>query len=104
MNGATHTTRMTLLTLICAFELEQRLARDLGALGITGYTVTRANGVGIHGPRKYGVLDGANERLEMLLKESLAEKVFALLAANYTGDAVIAFAQGVAAFPRSHFE
>jgi nitrogen regulatory protein PII len=98
------TTKVHLVTIVCGNELEERVARDLAALGgISGFTVTRANGRGLHGPRKFGVTDSANIRLEILVVPPWADKVVAMLVANYQGDPLTAFVQEVLALPQSHF-
>ena len=72
------TTKVHLVTIVCGNELEERVARDLAALGgSSGFTATRANGRGLHGPRKFGVTDSANIRLEILVVPPWADKVVA---------------------------
>jgi hypothetical protein len=98
------TATVHLVTIVCANELENRLFADLKDLGgITGCTVLRANGRGLHGPRQFGFVDGANLQIEMLVPSPLAKKIFELLAAKYEGDALTAYMHEVEAFPRSHF-
>jgi hypothetical protein len=98
------TAKVHLVTIICANELESRLVADLQELGgISGCTVLRANGRGLHGPREYGIVDGANLQFEILVPSPLAKTIFELLAAKYDGDALTAYSQAVEAFPRSHF-
>jgi hypothetical protein len=80
------------------------LVADLKELGgISGCTVLRANGRGLHGRREYGIVDGANLQFEILVPAPLAKKIFELLAEKYDGDPLTAYAQEVEAFPRSHF-
>jgi len=88
-----------LVTIICGVELEERLQHDLKARGL-GYTVTHANGRGVHGPRTFGMVDGANIRTEILVTPAELPKVIELVK-GYQGDAVTAYMQDVAAFPRS---
>jgi hypothetical protein len=98
------TAKVQLVTIICGNELERRLANDLKALGgVTGYTVTRAEGRGLHGPRKFGLFDGANVRIEVLVTAPWREKITEMLLANYEGDPLTAFAQEVEALPGNHF-
>jgi hypothetical protein len=71
--------------------------------GVSGYTVTRANGRGLHGPRKFGIVDGANVRIEILVTAPCAKKLVELLVARYEGDPLTAYVQEVDALPQSHF-
>lgn len=98
------TTKVQLVTIVCANELEHRLVADLKGLGgVSGCTVIRANGRGLHGPRQFGVIDGANLQFELLVPSTVAKKIFELLAAKYDGDALTAYMQEVEAFPAGHF-
>jgi len=98
------TAKVQLLTIVCANELEERLAADLRAFsGISGYTLTHANGRGLHGPRELGIVDGANVRIEVLMAPQLAQKVLDLLAVKYDEEPLTAYMQEVEAFPRAHF-
>jgi hypothetical protein len=40
-----------------------RIASELRALGVSGYTKTEADGWGLHGSRQFGIVDGANVRM-----------------------------------------
>jgi hypothetical protein len=89
---------------VCASELEDRLVADFKELGgISGCTISRADGRGLHGSRRFGIVDGANLKFEILVPSPLSKRVLELLAAKYDGGALIAYTQEVEAFPRSHF-
>ena len=98
------TAKVKLVTIICANEMEDRLARRLQSLGcVHGYTTTQASGRGVHGPRKRGFVDGGNLRIEILMGEAAHAEVMGLLAAEFTEEPLMAFVQDVEAFPREHF-
>jgi|AntAceMinimDraft_1070359.scaffolds.fasta_scaffold52078_2 nitrogen regulatory protein P-II 2 len=71
-----------LLTIIVESALESRLLNDLSEAGITGYTVTMAHGAGLRGQRE-GDLQGGNVKVECVLKEEVADTIFALLHRDY---------------------
>jgi nitrogen regulatory protein PII len=71
-----------LLTIVVESALESRLLHDLAAAGITGHTVTMAHGAGLRGQRE-GDLQGGNVKVECVLKEEVAEKVFEILHQQY---------------------
>jgi hypothetical protein len=101
---STATAKVKLITIICGLELEQRVSTDLKTLdGIGGYTRMVAGGQGTHGARKFGLVDGANVRLEILVAPKYAGQVLELLEANFRDDALIAYVQEVAAIPSKHF-
>lgn len=61
--------------MIAAFELEERLVKDLRALGVKDYALGQVDGRGVHGTRMSGLADAPNMRLEILVGPSLAEKI-----------------------------
>jgi nitrogen regulatory protein P-II 2 len=95
--------KVTLVTVIAGFELRERVMRDLTSLGVTGCTLVRADGHGLHGTRKYGVLDGANVQIETLVSAEVAEKILDLVETGYTGEAILAFAHEVRAVAFERF-
>ncbi len=98
------TVSVKLITIICASELEDHLAEDLRALGhVSGYTITKAAGRGLHGPRTLGFIDSGNVRIEILLRKEKAEALLKMLASKHGDDALTAFVQDVEAFPPRHF-
>jgi hypothetical protein len=63
------TAKVTPITAIAAFELEQRLVTDRMALGMKGNTLGKVDGRGLQGgPRRVaGLVDAPNLRLEMFV-------------------------------------
>jgi hypothetical protein len=95
------TSKATLVTIVCATELEDRLAEGFGKLGfVTGYTTTSAGGRGLHGPRQRGFFDGGNLRIEILVTPAHAETMMEFLTAEFGDDALMAFAHDVDALVR----
>jgi hypothetical protein len=95
--------KLKLVTILGSFELGSRIASDLRALGVSGYTKTKADGWGVHGSRQFGIVDGANVRFETLVAAELAHKILQTVAANFAGQAVVAFSCAVDAVPSNHF-
>jgi nitrogen regulatory protein PII len=95
--------KVTLVTVIAAFELEQRLLHDLKVLGLDAYTVGKVDGRGLHGLRTAGLVDAPSLRLEILVQASLAESILDLLANSYADAPLIAYVHDVAAVPAENF-
>lgn len=95
---------LKLVTLIIPFELSESVLGELATAGVTAYTSTRADGRGLHGPRKNGFLDSANLRVEILTTPAIAAELFAIVTKRYADAAVVAFSMDVDAVPASHFE
>ena len=94
---------MKLLTVFASFDLEARVLGDLRALGASGYTVDSVNGRGAHGVRRYGVVDGANVRVQSLLREDVARAALRLFASDYAEEPVVAFLTDAEAVPANRF-
>jgi len=97
------TTKITLVTVIAAFELQARLAKDLKAAGVKGYTVGKVDGHGTHGHRAAGIADASSIRIEMLVSPTVAEAILKRLASEYADQPLIAYVQEVQAMPAEHF-
>lgn len=95
--------KVTLVTLIAAFELEDRLVADLRSLGVNAYTVGRVGGRGEHGTRIPGLADAPNLRIEMLVHRDLSRNILRAVATSYVDQPVIAYVQEVEAVPAAHF-
>ena len=93
MTTAAKTTAVKLVTVIASFDMEGRVLADMASLGATGYTVSSVNGRGVHGRRHYGVIDGANVRIESLVTPDVARGLLEHLAATYADEPLIAFSQ-----------
>ncbi len=97
------TEKVKLVTIIVPYLLEDRVAKELIELGATGYSSTKINGHGSHGPRKYSFVEGSNIKLEVLVHDELALKILTNLATRYSRDAIVAYALDVEAIPQGHF-
>ena len=104
-NGMTQaqTARVTLVTIIGASELQDRLLDDVRSAGARGYTFAQVGGGGLHGPRRRGLWEVGNVRIELLVSREVATRVLACVDENYKGQSVIAFQQEVEAAPHEHF-
>jgi nitrogen regulatory protein P-II 2 len=97
------TAKVRLVTLIAAFELEERLVKDLRALGVKGYMVGKVNGRGVHGTRMAGLSDAPDLRLEMLVAPALAEKILERVARRYVDQPIMGYVHDVQAVPGDLF-
>jgi nitrogen regulatory protein P-II 2 len=99
----TDTVRVSLVTVIAVFELEERFVEDLRALGVKGYTVGKVEGRGAHGHQMAGLVDAPNMRLEMLVPPALARRVLERIADRYADQPIMAFCHEVEAMPADLF-
>jgi hypothetical protein len=98
------TAKIKLVTVIASSELQERLIADLRRLGASGYTIsTTASGGGLHGPRKRGILELGNVRIETLVPAEVAAAVLEQVIHGYDDLPLIAYMQDVEAVPREHF-
>lgn len=74
--------KMTLVTIVAEAILEDRLVRDLHAVGATGHTITTVHGAGSRGVRVGASGDG-NVRIETLVGSEVAEALLGVLADRY---------------------
>ncbi len=70
------------VTIIAEAVLEQRLVRDVQAVGAQGWTVSNARGQGT-GSVRASEWEGANLRLETLVAPEVADLVLDLLVRDY---------------------
>ena len=101
--SAVKTEKVKLVTIITPFVLEERIAEELIQLGATGFSTSKLNGHGAHGPRKYGIIDGANIRIEVIVHAELAQEILSQLGTRYPKDALVAYSMDVEAIPPGHF-
>jgi hypothetical protein len=97
------TARVTLLTIIAVTELEDRLVRDLKALGVRGYTIDRVEARGAHGHRMAGLTDATDLRFELFVSPTVAHKVLERIAKSYKDQPIMAYLHEVEAMPAEHF-
>jgi hypothetical protein len=103
MPTPTKTAKVTLVTVIAGFEMKERISKDLTSLGVSGCTIVRADGHGLHGTRKFGLLDGANVQIEVLVPAKVGAKILDLIATSYAGEAVLAYSHEVEAVAAERF-
>jgi len=82
VNTPTH----LLLTIVCEALLESELEQELPRLGVTGYTIIDARGLGVHGRRSGAWRKEGNIRVEILCTPPLAERVVDHLRREYERD------------------
>jgi nitrogen regulatory protein P-II 2 len=97
------TVRVVLVTVIAAFELEDRLIEDLRRVGVKGYTLGKVDGRGVHGAVMAGLVDAPNMRLEMLVSHAVATRVLERIARSYVDQPIMAYSHEVDAMPADHF-
>lgn len=97
------TAKVRLVTVVAAFELEERLVKDLTGLRVPGYTMGRVDGRGLHGPRMAGLVDAPNMRIEMLVSPGLAARIIERITQKYADQAIIAYVHDVEAVPHDQF-
>jgi nitrogen regulatory protein P-II 2 len=97
------TARVRLVTVIAAFETEERLLRDLKGLGVKGFTLGKVEGRGLHGRRMSGLTDAPNLHVEMLVDRELAARILERVARSYADQPVLAYVYDVDAVPVDHF-
>lgn len=97
------TARVVLVTVIAAFELEDRFVEDLRRLGVKGYTLGKVDGRGVHGAVMAGLVDAPNMRLEILVPHAVASRVLERIATRYADQPIMAYMHEVDAMPADHF-
>jgi nitrogen regulatory protein P-II 2 len=75
-------TTVSLVTIVAETALKTRLTKDLKQLGVSGYTVTAANGEGSRNSRA-GDVDGGNVMIQCLVSRSLSVEIMNHLEADY---------------------
>lgn len=70
------------VTIVAESILESRLIDDLRAAGALGWTITSAHGEGPRG-RRVSDFEGGNVRVETLVSEDVAERIWSRLAQAY---------------------
>lgn len=103
MTAQFETASIKLVTIVAPFGFSERIAKELRALGATGYTKSKADGWGVHGSREYGLIDSANIRFEVLAGPDIATKILRSVSQKFEDEAIVAFSQDVEAVPHRHF-
>jgi nitrogen regulatory protein PII len=90
------TEKRTLLTVVTESVVEQTLLREFERLGVKGYTISDARGMGSRGNRDAAWQELANVRIEIVCARAQAEQLLAHLKAHYFDDyAMVSFMQEV---------
>lgn len=84
-----------LLTIVCESVLEPFLEEELPRLGVHGYTITDARGLGSHGRRSGAWRKESNIRVEILCDEMMLEAIVNHLRAEYERDYGLLMFSGV---------
>jgi hypothetical protein len=90
-----NTTPLSLITIVAESVLQERLINDILRCGAKGYTLTTVQGEGSRHRRVSQAPEG-NIKLESVVSDAVAERLLALLAAEYFPHyAVIAYTSQV---------
>jgi nitrogen regulatory protein PII len=90
-----NTVALKRVTIIAEALLEERLIRDLKALGSRGHTITEARGSGSRGVRA-SEWEGKNIKLETIVSHEVAHRILERLTERYFEHyAVIAYLENV---------
>ncbi len=90
------TKKKTLLTIVTESVVEPTLLRELERMGVKGYTVSDARGMGSRGARDAAWQELANIRIEIICARAKAEEVLEHLQTRYFKDyAMVSFIQEV---------
>jgi nitrogen regulatory protein PII len=90
------TEKKTLLTIVTESVVEPTLLRELERMGVKGYTVSDARGMGSRGARDAAWQELANIRIEIICARVQAEEVLEHLQTRYFKDyAMVSFLQEV---------
>jgi nitrogen regulatory protein P-II 2 len=86
---------LKLVTVVAEAVLEERLVREVKALGARGYTLSDVRGEGSRGVRA-SEWEGRNVKLETLVTAAVAERILEHLATRYFAHyAVVAYVENV---------
>jgi nitrogen regulatory protein P-II 2 len=77
-----HLTKLKRVTIIFQDELEKRLASDLKALGVKGYTIDKVRGEGLEGLRT-SEWEGENIRMVSVCSPAICDKILEHLHKHY---------------------
>lgn len=85
----TELSRVICLTIVAESILEQRLTQEISDAGAKGWTLSPAQG---HGPRNRRVseIEGGNVRIDVLVSDAVAQRIWAILEERYFPDYAIA--------------
>jgi hypothetical protein len=104
MTESKQTAKLKLVTVIGPAPLEALIIELIGKEEASGYTLTKAVGLGLHGSRRSGFVDSGNVRVEALVAEEPARRLLAKVAEQRARHHLIAFMVDAEAVPFDHFE
>ena len=78
------TSNRQLVTIVSEAVVEHKLIDDIKACGAKGYSLSHVRGEGVTGNRSLD-LNGPSVRLETVVTDSVAEKIFEMLSDKYFG-------------------
>lgn len=85
-----------LVVIIGETVLQNRIIELLHTLGVTGYTVSQAQGAGRHGSRQSDLADyNTNIEIKTVVSLSISDEIFAGLVKYQADHALIAFRQKI---------
>lgn len=76
------TVERQLITIVAEAVVERRLVDDLKKCGAKGYSLSHVSGEGVTGRHTLD-LNGPSLRIESVVTDEVAERILAMLAANY---------------------
>lgn len=103
MTDTVETAKLKLVTIIGAAGLEGLIIQLLERAGVSGYTLTKAAGFGLHGASRAGLIEAGNVRIESLLAAEPARRVLGSVTKEFARRQAIAFMVDAEAVPAAHF-
>ena len=64
-----------LVTIITVFEARDIVLEALAALGVRGFSLSRVEGVGVHGKKRTGLVDADNVEFAIVTSEPLCARI-----------------------------
>lgn len=93
-----------LVTIVALDSLSDRIINDIKACGCKGYTINEVEGEGLHG-KHFTDWEGRNVRIDTLVKEEVAEKIFTVIAEKYFEKySIIAYMSDAQVLRKERFE
>ncbi len=97
-------TAYKLVTIVTVYEAASAVEEMLVKAGARGYTVVSGQGRGVHGKRRGGFLEAANQVFTAVTTEAVAAQILVEIENDISKTyPTIAYAVAVEAVPKSHF-
>src|SRR5689334_770328 len=103
MSDTVETAKLKLVTIVGAALLEGLIIELLASAGVSGYTLTKAAGFGLHGMSRPGLIEAGNVRIEALLAAEPARRLLGSVTRDLARRQVVAFMVDAEAVPVAHF-